>query len=187
MTRLLMLIGVLSLLNACGVAEGPAFLRIEGRVLDQNGYPVVGKEIQVRLQPEDLDGTPKSSEGNAQAQTNVDGRFSVEKSRIAGGLFIIPMALVVIPISGLVAAVTSWTFQEVYCFFSPAYLVGSDCLPHPTEISVVMGADGALNTFPQDQIVDKLYRGKEFHKGKPPCTRLYDLGEIKILSGQVSR
>lgn len=140
MTRLLILIGVLSLLNACGVAEGPAFLRIEGRVLEQNGYPVVGKEIQVRLQPEDLDRTPKSSEGNAQAQTNVDGRFSVEKSRFAGGMLIIPMALLVAPFSGLIAAVTPLGYWDVQEFFSPVYLIGSYCLPHPVEINMSVGS-----------------------------------------------
>ncbi|MBX3303090.1 MAG: hypothetical protein KF693_12820 [Nitrospira sp.] len=185
MVKLFMVIGLVWLVNACGVAEGLAFLRIEGRVVDQNGYPVVGKEIQLRLQPEDLDRTPKPSEGNSPAQTKIDGRFSVEKSRFAGGLFIIPMALAVMPISGLVAAVTPWTFKEVYHFFSPAYLVGSHCLPHPMEIAVVIGVDGPPHTFSKDLIEDKLYRGKEFSKGRPPCTLLYDLGELKILSSEL--
>lgn len=144
-----MLIGVLNLLNACGVVEGPAFLRIDGRVLDQNGYPVIGKEIQVRLQPEDLDGTPKSSEGSAQAHTNVDGRFSVEKSRIAGGMLIIPMALLVAPFSGLIAVVTPWEYLDVQEFFSPAYLIGAYCLPHPVEINMSVGSLTNAVTFSQ--------------------------------------
>jgi hypothetical protein len=129
-------------------------------VLDQNGYPVVGKEIQVRLQLEDLDGTSKSSEGNAQAQTNVDGRFSVEKSRIAEGMLIIPRALLVDPFSDLIAIVTPWEYLDVQEFFSSAYLIGSYCLPHPVEINMSVGSLTNAVTFSQLEIKDRLYRGE---------------------------
>lgn len=188
MVYALMILGVLSFLNACAVAEGPAFLRIEGSVVDQEHQPVVGQEIQVQVEPRYSShrGRNSKDEAGKALQTDTNGKFSVEKSQFSGGMLIIPMALLVAPFSGLIAAVTPWEYWDVQEFFSPAYLVGSYCLPHPVEINVSVGSLTSAVAFPQQEIKDRLYQGKD-RTHRKSCTRVYNLGELKVLPSQMPK
>ena len=171
-------------LYGCGVAEGPAYLRFEGNVVDKEGQPAGGQEVQIQVEPNDLN-SPDRSIGDELILTNADGKFTAQRGHWTGGLLIIPMALIVAPISGLVAAVTPWTFHEVQDFFSPVYLIGSTCLSHPTQISVIIATSGQVTTFSKKEIRERLYKGKDRTNGKY-CTRVYGLGEFTVLPAEAS-
>lgn len=182
----ILIVALLCLLNACGVAEGPAFLRFEGKVTSEEGQPLDGREVRIQLSPAESNHTPDDRTAGEVAHTHEEGKFAVETSRFAGGLLIIPMAVIMAPVGGVVAALTPWTFREVYDFLSPAYFVGSHCLPHPKKISLRIDSDGYKTTFVEEDIVQKLYRGKE-QKNGTACMRIYDLGELKMSTGSTSR
>src|SRR5437016_12317613 len=85
-------------LYGCGVAEGPAYLRFEGNVVDKEGHPAGGQEVQIQVEPNDLN-SPDRSIGDELILTNADGKFTAQRGHWTGGLLIIPMALIVAPIS----------------------------------------------------------------------------------------
>jgi hypothetical protein len=179
-------VALIGLLSACGVAEGPAFLRFEGKVITEGSQPLIGQDVRIQLAFAESDHPAENGIASELAQTDSAGKFMVETSRYAGGLLIIPMAVIVAPIGGVVAAFTSWTFREVYDFLSPAYFLGSRCLPHPKDIALRIDSVSYQTRFLREDIVDKLYRGTEENNGGL-CTRVYDLGELMISAGAASR
>jgi hypothetical protein len=161
---------LLASLPGCGVADGTGYLRIEGYVLDKEERPISEYDVWIRVQPGEL--------ADEMLRTDSEGKFVLWRSGGIGGLMILPMALIVAPISAIVAAVTPWSFREVHEFFSPAYFLGESCLPHPAEIRVDASASMGATTFSREDIVKRLYKGKEFPQGKG-CTRVYELGQFK--------
>ncbi len=170
--------GILIFMSGCGVAEGPAYLRVEGTVVDEAGTLLQRQEVTIQVKPEFLNQTQQVEEVSEPVRTDAEGKFSRENSHWTGGLLIIPLAMLVAPISGLVAAVTPWTFRDVNKFFSPVYLFGSTCLPHPTEIAVTVGDQEDATVFDKEAIREKLYRGEDSANGKG-CTRVYNVGVLK--------
>lgn len=160
-------------LPGCGVADGTGYLRIEGYVLDKEDRPISDCDVWIRVQLGEL--------ADEALRTDSEGKFVLRRGGGIGGLVILPVALIVAPIGGIVAAIGPWSYSEVNELFSPAYLIGESCLSHPTEIRVHVSENGGATTFSKEEIVKRLYKGKEFPQAKG-CTRVYELGQFKDTS-----
>ena len=181
-----LILGLLGLLNACGVAEGPAYLRFEGKVSNEEGQPLDGREVRIQLPSAGSNHAPNDRIGGEVAQTHDGGKFTVETHGIVGVVLLYPIGLIMAPVGGVIAALTPWTDSEVQEFLRPSYTFGSECLPHPKIIELMIDSTGYRMTFLEKEIVQKLYREGERKSGEP-CTRVYDLGELKTSMGSPPR
>ena len=179
----ILIVGFLGLLNGCYVGEGTGYLRFEGKVSNEEGQPLDGREVRIQLsRAECID------VGNASkvAHTQNDGKFSLETGQIVGVVYVAPIGWIVLPLGVVIAALTPWTNSEVQDFLRPSYTFGPDCLDHPKIIALKIDSAAYGMTFIEKDIVQKLYRGVERKNGEP-CTRVYDFGELEISMGSLPR
>ena len=179
----ILIVGFLGLLNGCYVGEGTGYLRFEGKVSNEEGQPLDGREVRIQLSP--VESIHVRNVGKV-AHTQNDGKFVIETHGIVGVVYVAPIGWIVVPLGVVIAALTPWTNSEVQDFLRPSYTLGPDCLDHPNFISLRIDSVGHGMTFIEKDIVQKLYRVVEQKNGEP-CTRGYDFGERKMSMGSTSR
>ena len=179
----ILIVGFLGLLNGCYVGEGMGYLRFEGKVTNEEGQPLDGREVRIQLSP--VESIHVRNVGKV-AHTQNDGKFVIETHGIVGVVYVAPIGWIVVPLGVVIAALTPWTNSEVQDFLRPSYTFGPDCLDHPKIIALKIDSADYGMTFIEKDIVRKLYHGVERKNGES-CARVYDFGELEISMGSLSR
>lgn len=153
---------------------------------NEDGQPLDGRDIRIQLPAAGSNHASNDRITGEVAHTHNDGKFAVQTHGIAGVLVLTPIGLMMVPLGGVIAALTPWANSEGQDFLRPSYTLGPDCLDHQNFISLRIDSVGHGMTFIEKDIVQKLYRVVEQKNGEP-CTRGYDFGERKMSMGSTSR